>query len=80
LKKPEMKLLRNQIGTPKSTGKRRVRFETGWAEVPVYDRDNFGQGCRIIGPALIEEASSATILCADQSLAVDPYGNLLITA
>ncbi len=80
LKKPEMKPLRHQLGTPKSTGKRRVRFETGWAEVPVYDRDNFGQGCRIIGPAVIEEASSATILCADQTLAVDPFGNLLITA
>jgi N-methylhydantoinase A len=80
LKKPQVKPLREQSGTPQSTGKRQVRFEPGWVEVPVYARDSFGQGCRITGPAIIEEISSATVLCADQNLVVDAFGNLLISA
>ena len=79
-KKPEMRPLPYQVGSAEPTGKRRVRFEEGWAEVAVYDRSSFGQGCRITGPAIIEEAASATVLCANQEMAVDPFGNLLITA
>jgi N-methylhydantoinase A len=80
LKKPQVKSLREQSSLPESKEKRQVRFEPGWLEVPVYARESFGQGCRITGPAIIEETSSATVLCADQNLVVDAYGNLLISA
>jgi N-methylhydantoinase A len=79
-KKPEIRPLPSQAGPAEPTGKRQVRFEEGWTEVPVYDRGSFGQGCRIMGPAIIEEAASATVLCANQELAVDRFGNLLISA
>lgn len=79
-KKPEMRPLPSQAEPAKATGKRRVRFEEGWREVSVYDRSNFGQGCRVMGPAIIEEAASVTVLCADQELSVDLFGNLLISA
>lgn len=80
LKKPDVRRLPSQTDPAEPRGKRQVRFEKGWAEVPVYDRDSFGQGCLIIGPAVIEEAASATVLCADQVLKVDCFGNLLISA
>ena len=80
LKKPQVKTLREQSGLPESKEKRQVRFEAGWQEVPVYARDSLGQGCHITGPAIIEETSSATVLCADQNLVIDAYGNLLISA
>jgi N-methylhydantoinase A len=79
-KKPEIRPLPSQVGPAEPTGKRQVRFEEGWTEVTVYDRGSFGQGCRIMGPAIIEEAASATVLCANQELAVDRFGNLLISA
>jgi N-methylhydantoinase A len=80
LKKPEVGTLPAQVGTPEPGGKRRVFFEAGWLEVPIYNRESFGQGCRITGPAVIEEEASATVLCAGQHLTVDPFGNLLISA
>jgi N-methylhydantoinase A len=80
LKKPEVGTLPAQVGTPESGGKRRVFFEAGWLEVPIYNRECFGQGFRITGPAVIEEEASATVLCAGQHLTVDPFGNLLISA
>jgi N-methylhydantoinase A len=80
LEKPEVRTLPAQVGTPEPGGKRRVFFEGGWLEVPVYHRESFGQGCRITGPAVIEEEASATVLCSGQHLTVDPFGNLLISA
>ena len=80
LKKPQVKPLREQSSLPEPKEKRQVRFEPGWLEVPVYARHSFGRGCRITGPAIIEETSSATVLGADQNLVVDAYGNLLISA
>jgi N-methylhydantoinase A len=80
LKKPDVRILPAQVGTPEPRGSRRVLFEEAWLEAPIYDRENFGQGCRITGPAVIEEEASATVLCAGQHLTVDPFGNLLISA
>jgi N-methylhydantoinase A len=80
LKKPEVRTLPAQVGTPKPRGTRQVFFEEGWFEVPIYNRESFGQGCRITGPAVIEEEASATVLCSGQHLTVDPLGNLLISA
>jgi N-methylhydantoinase A len=80
LKKPDVTILPMQVGSPEPSGKRRVLFEGGWLEVPVYSRAIFGQGCRIAGPAVIEEAASATVVCSGQQVNVDPFGNLLISA
>jgi N-methylhydantoinase A len=79
LKKPEISVLPVQVGIPESEGKRRVLFEEGWLEAPIYNRQTFGQGCRITGPAVIEEEASATVVCPGQRLAVDPFGHLMIS-
>jgi N-methylhydantoinase A len=80
LKKPEVTILPVQVGVPEWRERRRVLFEEGWLEVPIYNRESFGQGCRITGPAVIEEEASATVLCSGQHLTVDRFGNLLISA
>ena len=80
LKKPDIRILPAQIGTPEPGGTRRVFFEEGWLEVPIYNRESFGQGCRITGPAVIEEEASTSVLCSGQHLTVDPFANLLISA
>jgi N-methylhydantoinase A len=59
---------------------RPVWFDTGWVETPVYDRAKLQSGHAIRGPALVEENASVTVLDPSKSLAVDRYGNLLISA
>lgn len=53
--------------------------EEGWVTVHVYDRSKLHAGFQIEGPAIIEEATSSTILYPKQTLVVDEFGNLIIT-
>ena len=80
LKKPIVRELPSQIGIAEPREQRQIRFEEGWIEVPVYDRDIFGCGCRITGPAVIEENASCTVVSADRCVTVDSFGNLIISA
>lgn len=45
---------------------------------PIYDRDALGAGARIVGPAVVSEPTSTTVLASDQELRVDEHGQLLI--
>jgi N-methylhydantoinase A len=79
--KPKLPELPNAGREPaKPIGKRRVRYESGWIEVPVFDRAALRQGHKIVGPAVLEEDASVTILNPQQHLTVDRLGNLLVTA
>jgi N-methylhydantoinase A len=44
----------------------------------VYDRRRLGANDRIMGPAIIEQYDSTTVVLAGQTLTVDDFGNLLI--
>ena len=57
-------------------GRRRVVFEQGAIDTPVYARDRLLDGHRIAGPAVVEEAASVTIVRPTQCLTVDRWGNL----
>jgi N-methylhydantoinase A len=57
-------------------GHRRVVFDEGAIDTPVYFRDRLLDGHAIVGPAVIEEAASVTILRPDQRLTVDRWGHL----
>ncbi|MBI1778104.1 MAG: hydantoinase/oxoprolinase family protein [Proteobacteria bacterium] len=50
----------------------------GFSALPVYDRIRLGPGHQVIGPAIIEQMDSTTLVLPDQSAAVDPYLNLVI--
>ncbi len=62
-------------------GERRLYFDdTGEAgrACPVYDRSRLGVGRSIVGPAVVEEDYSTTVVYPGQSLTVDDHGNLVI--
>ncbi len=52
--------------------------EQGWVDTKIYDRNKLGCGAKLMGPAIVEEQTSATLVYAEQSLEVDKYGNLII--
>jgi N-methylhydantoinase A len=62
------------------TGSRKVYFASagGFIDTPSFTRAKLLAGNRIIGPALIEEHASTTVLLPGDSLAVDDFGNLRI--
>jgi N-methylhydantoinase A len=83
MKKPSL----DKIGTgnsapPKSalSGRRKVWFNTSFHDAPTYRRAQLLSGNRIIGPALIEEHASTTVLMPGDRMMVDSYGNLIIRA
>lgn len=58
---------------------RKVFFEgDGWVETPIYDREKLGAGFCGAGPMVVEEVTTATVVCPGQSLRVDRFGNLII--
>tara|TARA_B100000686_G_C16786790_1_gene975788 strand:- start:174 stop:2216 length:2043 start_codon:yes stop_codon:yes gene_type:complete len=77
--KPELAKITNGEGSfPKEKNRRSVIFEDGTHETPVFSRKDLMSGHRIIGPAIIEEAASVTVIRPNSYLKVDHYGNLLI--
>ena len=64
----------------KLVSRRPVWFPGGWMETPVYARADLLQGHAVSGPALIEESASVTVLDPSKKMAVDRYGNLLISS
>jgi N-methylhydantoinase A len=51
----------------------------GFVDTPVYDRARLRTGHRLMGPALIEEHASTTVLLPGDELIVDHIGNLVIS-
>ncbi|HEX6348266.1 MAG TPA: hydantoinase/oxoprolinase family protein [Candidatus Dormibacteraeota bacterium] len=50
----------------------------GWTEAAVYRRDALPAGAQLIGPAIVEERESTTVLPPDMEAEVDAHGNLLV--
>lgn len=57
---------------------RRVCFDAGWREVPVYDRAALAPGAAFAGPCLVLERHSATVVGEGWSGTVDGAGALLL--
>ncbi|HEX2713665.1 MAG TPA: hydantoinase/oxoprolinase family protein, partial [Candidatus Acidoferrales bacterium] len=51
--------------------RQRVRYQ-------VFDRDRLRAGNVLLGPAIVEEAASTTLVPDGFTLRVDPYGNLIV--
>jgi N-methylhydantoinase A len=59
---------------------RRVWFATtGFVDTPVYQRTALNVSARIIGPAVIEQMDTTTIVPPNWSATVDPMANLLLS-
>jgi N-methylhydantoinase A len=48
--------------------------------VPVYDRARLEAGHRFDGPAIVEQYDATTVVCPEQTVEVDAFGNLLVRA
>jgi N-methylhydantoinase A len=78
--KPDLPELPRASGPAQPVGQRTVVFEDGRAEASIYDRASLRDGHEISGPAVIEEAASATVLRPDHRLRVDRLGNLHLSS
>lgn len=58
---------------------RSARSRNGRESVPVFDRSMLAPGHGLVGPAIIEQVDSTTVLHRDDSLEVDRFGNLIIS-
>ena len=50
----------------------------GWNECPVYDRDRLRPGNRILGPAVIEQMDTTTVVLPGMAASVDAFMNLIL--
>ncbi|MFC7395464.1 hydantoinase/oxoprolinase family protein [Scopulibacillus cellulosilyticus] len=57
---------------------RNVSFSDGYVKTPIYSRDDLRPGDKLLGPAIIEQMDSTTVILPDQTMTVDHYLNLLI--
>jgi len=66
-------------GAAEPVSHRRVWFEADAAQdTPVYDRATLLPGDTVIGPAVVEQLDSTTLLFPGDRATVDPYLNLLV--
>ncbi len=61
------------------TETRKVWFDGGWHDTPVYFRDKLPSGAKFSGPAIIEQLDTTTIVEPDNTVEMDAYGNLIVT-
>jgi len=52
--------------------------EAGWVPTKIYCREQLPPDAELVGPAVIEEAMSTTLVHPGERVDVDDYGNLLI--
>lgn len=57
---------------------RPVYFEGAWIDAPVYEREVLGSGDRIVGPAVVEQFDSTTVIPPGWAGEVDDVGNLIL--
>jgi len=74
--KPKLATIPDDAGS-KPLGERSVYFEGTWHASPVWDRATLGRGARIVGPAIVEEFGSTTVVPPGWAGIVDEFGNLV---
>jgi N-methylhydantoinase A len=61
-------------------GEREVAFDGRFARTPVYARDRLAAGAVVVGPALVEESGTTTVVPPGFSARPDAHGNLVLEA
>jgi N-methylhydantoinase A len=62
----------------KGTRRAYMPEDHGMTDVPVYDRYRLGPGEKFIGPAIVEERESTTVIGPRAAVTVDGEGNLVV--
>jgi N-methylhydantoinase A len=64
---------------PLPTSWRKVFFyRSGFQESPVYRSADLGPGMSIAGPAIIERPDTTVVVGVDQTLEIEPFGNMVL--
>ncbi len=83
IRKPRLRKLPGAANrsAPEPRTRRQVYFAEagGFVDCPVYLRYGLDSGARLVGPAIVEEMDSATVVFPGFEAAVDEYGNLMIS-
>ena len=81
-KAPPLRLKQNEtaLADPEAAriGVRQVYFDGEWLDTKIYSREKMRAGNEIVGPAVIEETGSTTLIYPEDTGAVDGYGNICI--
>ena len=78
-RKPEFPVLERRTGELKKDGLRGVCYDgEGFVETPIYYRGDLRAGDRIVGPAIIEEAASTTVIGLGDVATVDDRGYIIV--
>jgi N-methylhydantoinase A len=72
-------IAREPGGAATPAAHRRVWFDAGWQETPVYRREQLGVGVELLGPAIVEQLDSTTVIEPGDRMRVDALGNLEVT-
>ncbi len=62
------------------SGTRAVYFGGRYRDTPIYTREDLSPGSHIVGPAIIEEYGSTSVVQPGQTTSIDRFGNLLLAA
>jgi N-methylhydantoinase A len=57
-----------------------VHFDSGMAQVPLYERASLGAGDFIAGPAIVSQLDATTLVLPGWTGTVHPSGAILLTA
>lgn len=80
-KKIDLKSLSHSRQSPSSSSlssSRRVWFDQGWCDTPIYRRDHLGIGATLQGPAIVEQLDCTIVIEPGQDVRVDDFGNLIV--
>ena len=66
-------------GPPEATATRRVWFQQGWRDTPIYRRAHFGPGAKLEGPAVLEQMDTTIVLEPGCAAEADELGNLVVS-
>ena len=67
----------DRLGDP--VAYRRVWYESGWRQTPVFRRADVPPGARLEGPAIIEQLDTTIVIEPGSQAAADPAGNLIVS-
>ncbi len=51
----------------------------GWRDTPIYSRPDLRPGAVVVGPAVVEQADTTTVIEPGMTARADAYGNLLVS-
>ncbi|MFL9828235.1 hydantoinase/oxoprolinase family protein [Rhodoplanes sp. SY1] len=80
IERPAMPRLAPREGAVVPPARRPVWFGGAFVDTPIFSRATLAPGETIVGPLVVEEFGSTTVVFPGQALTVDPHGILIIRA